>query len=283
MPLPHVSRAFTLIELLVVITIVAVLLALLTPALDQAIYQGELAVCAARIKGTCGGVIAYTFDHARRYPDRPGLRNVRWKTMAIAGAGYDDRRPIRSYVQINKQLLDPLVDEVDLEAPDSHNNTSPTNVYASYSLFFGWQYDHGGPGGGAPAEQGMFKLGDRFHWEGAPYALLVSDSDETVDYSSHPDRDGRMTNLRLQDGSEVSGTRPGELTLASDQLYTVSRWQSPGGITRGLVDMNYGYTDASVRRVNAIRRGGNPDMELLPVTSFGWPGGLSWQITVPAQ
>src|SRR5438876_557647 len=39
--------AFTLIELLVVVTIIVVLLALLTPALDRAIYQAELTVCAA--------------------------------------------------------------------------------------------------------------------------------------------------------------------------------------------------------------------------------------------
>jgi prepilin-type N-terminal cleavage/methylation domain-containing protein len=42
------STAFTLIELLVVVTIIVVLLSLLTPALDRAIYETELAVCASQ-------------------------------------------------------------------------------------------------------------------------------------------------------------------------------------------------------------------------------------------
>ena len=44
------KSAFTLIELLVVVTIIVVLLAMLTPALDKAIYQAELAVCGAHKK-----------------------------------------------------------------------------------------------------------------------------------------------------------------------------------------------------------------------------------------
>src|ERR1043165_1931025 len=52
-------RAFTLIELLVVITIIVVLLALLTPALDKAMYQAELAVCGANLRAIANGAIPY--------------------------------------------------------------------------------------------------------------------------------------------------------------------------------------------------------------------------------
>src|SRR5258708_15496333 len=55
--------AFTLIELLVVVTIIVVLLALLTPALDKAIYQAQLARCAAQIKGIGAGATAYSTEH----------------------------------------------------------------------------------------------------------------------------------------------------------------------------------------------------------------------------
>ena len=63
------KMGFTLVELLVVITIIVILLALLAPALDQAIYQAELAVCAARQDGLLTIFHAYAADEGRRkYP-----------------------------------------------------------------------------------------------------------------------------------------------------------------------------------------------------------------------
>src|SRR5688500_3053707 len=66
-------RAFTLIELLVVITIIVVLLSMLTPALDRAIYQAELAVCAANQDAIAGAVVVYAAGHRRMYPYRVGV------------------------------------------------------------------------------------------------------------------------------------------------------------------------------------------------------------------
>ena len=42
------QSAFTLVELMVVITIIVLLLALMMPALDKAVYQAELASCMTR-------------------------------------------------------------------------------------------------------------------------------------------------------------------------------------------------------------------------------------------
>ena len=67
---PAAHRAFTLIELLVVITIIIVLLALLAPALDQAVYQAELAVCGTHLHALGAGLQTYTVDHKRHYPSR---------------------------------------------------------------------------------------------------------------------------------------------------------------------------------------------------------------------
>src|ERR1041385_9467428 len=63
--------AFTLIELLVVITIIVVLLALLTPAVDRAIYSAELAVCEGKLHTISSGLVLYAYGNKKWYPNRP--------------------------------------------------------------------------------------------------------------------------------------------------------------------------------------------------------------------
>jgi prepilin-type N-terminal cleavage/methylation domain-containing protein len=60
------SSGFTLVELLVVITIIVILLALLTPALDKAMEATAIAVCATNQHAMHGGVLSYSLDHRRR-------------------------------------------------------------------------------------------------------------------------------------------------------------------------------------------------------------------------
>src|ERR1044071_1358058 len=67
--------AFTLVELLVVVAIIVILLSLMAPALDRAIYQAQLAVCGARVRTIAEGAILYTQNNKRDYPDRPARRS----------------------------------------------------------------------------------------------------------------------------------------------------------------------------------------------------------------
>jgi competence protein ComGC len=62
------TLAFTLIELLVVVTIIVVLLALLTPALDKAIYAAEKVDCLNRQRILMNGCLFYANDHKKFVP-----------------------------------------------------------------------------------------------------------------------------------------------------------------------------------------------------------------------
>jgi prepilin-type N-terminal cleavage/methylation domain-containing protein len=66
----HHRLGFTLIELLVVVTIIVILLALLAPAMDKAIYEAEMVVCQANLRGVATGASMYTADQKRFYPHR---------------------------------------------------------------------------------------------------------------------------------------------------------------------------------------------------------------------
>ena len=63
-------RAFTLIELLVVIAVIAILAALLLPALSRAKESGRRVACASNLRQLTIALNLYAADHAGLYPPR---------------------------------------------------------------------------------------------------------------------------------------------------------------------------------------------------------------------
>src|SRR5688572_31835379 len=63
MACPATRNAFTLVELLVVVTIIVILLALLTPAIDKAMEHATRAVCAATLHSWPMAMGQYAMDH----------------------------------------------------------------------------------------------------------------------------------------------------------------------------------------------------------------------------
>ena len=61
-------RAFTLVELLVVIGVIAVLVALLLPAIQKSRYEARVTACAARLQQFAAAVNIYAVEHKGRLP-----------------------------------------------------------------------------------------------------------------------------------------------------------------------------------------------------------------------
>jgi prepilin-type N-terminal cleavage/methylation domain-containing protein len=261
-------HAFTLIELLVVITIIVVLLALLTPALDKAIYQAELLQCAGRLKALGAGVTQYTFDSRRYYPDRGMNRQddqplSRTATTLYSPAVDLDMRPaLRPYMDINiLQCHFPGTIELDRRPVEE----SDVLLESSYTLWWGWRYKFDNR-----TFRGMFKFGDSFscydYAPGTPpqsvrnFTVLAGDLDLTYPQAactSHPDGDPSVLAVVRYDPGVFIGR-------------FASSWFR-GDKNRGLLDNNFVFADGSTRRysqianMNAPRASLHPDMARVPV------------------
>ncbi len=280
---PQPVAAFTLIELLVVVTIIVVLLALLAPSLDQAIYQAEMTACATRLKGIATGAQVYGTDNKRWYPQRPGMQSAQWRPNQIANVShtFDDRPPLRGYLSLGL-LLDPMAPKgISLEPRDTDLDSE---VWSNYQLWFGFQYRQSNV-----RKKGLFRMGDRFEWDGGFYSLLASDQD-MIDHDSsrkfgwgtHPDKEGlwvpQVQNNVLN--SRITTIPVIQEPVSTDKKYVQSRWV--GTDMRGPLDMNFAYDDGSVQKYNNVKVDDRERMDHLPEYSDGslWP---TRSDTVPIQ
>jgi prepilin-type N-terminal cleavage/methylation domain-containing protein len=70
------KRAFTLIELLVVIASIAILAALLLPALARSKQAARRPACVSQLRQQSVAWRLYLDDHETRFPDRRDLKNA---------------------------------------------------------------------------------------------------------------------------------------------------------------------------------------------------------------
>jgi prepilin-type N-terminal cleavage/methylation domain-containing protein len=261
------GKGFTLIELLVVVTIIVVLLSLLAPAMDRAIYSAELAACGANLHVVGLGVQNYAMDNRRRYPYRAGVHDATntvdtgdtflatsaWHPHKIwnggtGGNARDDRPLLARYMGINAALNDPLSRKADLAGAKVGSQT-----YGSYYLWFGYQF---------AGQNAMEKMGDRLAWaEGGTrsrFDVLAGDQDDVrfadttaATFASHPDRDAVLHGELYQD--------------AGNPLSVVSRWAVQGAAERGPIDTNFVFAAGDVGRYDAVEVDQDDRMIKVPV------------------
>lgn len=189
-PTRRESRGFTLIELLVVIAIIAILAALLTPALKQALYRARLTACMSNLHQNGLAVTTYCTDHEGRMPERwdqtSGIGTASLTTLAQLGPNesHDLRTDLEAYTSSGHTFLCPMVKPVDLTL------VAPRlEVDGSYNMWFGWPPDN--PSASPGLEGRMEFLDDELVYRGRRFRVMMSDAESVnqsvrLTASSHP-------------------------------------------------------------------------------------------------
>ena len=254
--------AFTLIELLVVIAIIAVLAAMLVPALKQALYSAKLAHCASNLHQVGLASFQYASDHDGAWPKRSirthGSPDEPYMIAApYMGPGYDDRPLFAPYLGQLDLLCCPFS-----PAPEPIATANPTRVVGgSYEYWAGSYLDRSVP------SSSLLTVDDVMDWNGILFDVMAADrmtQDVNVPsyHSAHPDRPAYTTFLSIKPGDPVYG-----------DAYTFAMYF---GSRLGEIDRNFLHTDGSVRRLMRLRlpeARHNGTLVRVPYQSFYWNPG----------
>jgi prepilin-type N-terminal cleavage/methylation domain-containing protein len=221
------NRKFTLIELLVVIAIIAILAAMLLPALNQSKRKARTILCLNDIRQYGISMLSYTTDYDSYYPHMSSVftnGTALQNRSKLRQSTRDDRPKLRPYVNIDL-LACPFAPLGDVSIDQSANNS----VQITFESWFGAPIDKN------QADSWMRKAGDVATWTDGTdtfeFSVLIADMDQY--------RTSRY-------GSEDMG---GSLNSGAGGVW----WLAPGTLDRGPVHRSFFFDDGHATGLDRVQ------------------------------
>lgn len=243
-------NAFTLIELLVVISIIAILMAILMPALNRVREQGKRTVCLSNLKQMSLAWNLYADENNNRIVNGNTSNNNAWVLYSSGDTEAEQLRDIErgslySYCP-NKKLY---------KCPTGERGEVITYAVVDY------MNGHSAIAGATPDP---LKNRNQIRNTANQVVFLdegrLSPSSWTVYY--YEERWWDQITARHGDGTNVS---------FADNHSEYWKWDDPRTIE--IAEMNYGLWQGSVRLTDEARSPGNPDLHRVQRGAFGGPLG----------
>lgn len=197
--------AFTLVELLVVVSVLALLIAMLTPVLNKARYQAGIVSCMSQIRQMGTGILSYVQDNRGWYPDgawgKPDPAIIAQQETSgfgiIGGPGdFDFRATYREYfgARLNDIMKCPLSSEFwqtangggDRSDIDRYNMGAESHAKSPYNFYFGQRAWQSWRDVGWARDKTMRRMGERW----VPANALFDDVELNILMSDFAWRDG---------------------------------------------------------------------------------------------